>query len=249
MMTARRLLLRARELDARKNDPQLKTKSALDYYEEDQAILSGKEPGEAQPARMAPQLPESQVEIRLSDLIGKLKAAHSNGGDGQHFVMEAVAVEMTTVVEESLTVRYEQLEPVEGLAVRNRHLAETDRYRFEFNDATTLKIVDKWTGRSTTIWGDPHVDVSDIQGNLDGDFKDLKASNSHTTFMLLDGTRLTITAEDSGVIEAVDIFKGSQHARGLGAASKSFSEKNGLFSTRVDSGILYNVAMGDTIYA
>jgi len=245
LMTARRLLLRARELETAKDDPLAKTKTARDYFEEDQVILSGNEPVESHYTKPV----EDSIRIDLRELIqaNKYRTNHSEPQASIQF--EATVVETSTVVEESLAIRYESLEQVDGLVVRTKQLAETDRYRFEFSDGSTLKISDKWTGRSTTIWGDPHVDVSDIQGNLDGDFKDLTASKTHTTFMLLDGTRLTITAEDAGIIEAVDIYKGSQHLRGLGAASKSFNDKNGLFSTRVDSSGSSSLPMGDVIYA
>jgi hypothetical protein len=245
LITARRLLLRARELETAKGDPLAKTRTALDYFEEDQVILSGKDPVKTSPPRPE----EDTIRIDLRELIqaNAFRSAHPETQSSIQF--EATAVEISTTIEESLAIRYESLEPVDGLVLRNKQLAETDRYRFEFSDGSTLKISDKWTGRSTTIWGDPHVDVSDIQGNLDGDFKDLTASKTHTTFLLLDGTRLTITAEDAGIIEAVDIYKSSQHLRGLGAASKSFSEKNGLFSTRVDSSLPSSLPMGDVINA
>ena len=150
------------------------------------------------------------MRISLGDLIQQLRSLDARqdttGQQVNNPLMNVTTVEVTTTIQEEFTFQYSSLEPVDGLVVRNRNLAETDRYAFNFSDGTTLKITDKWSGKSTTIWGDPHVDVSDVQGNNDGDFKDLTASDSHTTFMLQDGTRLTITAKDAGIIEGVDIF-------------------------------------------
>ena len=73
------------------------------------------------------------------------------------------------------------------------------------------------------------VDLSDVEGNVNGDFKDLTASLTHTTFQLLDGTRVTFTAQDSGVIEAVDIFKDNQHLRGVGAGSAEWANADAQF--------------------
>jgi hypothetical protein len=117
--------------------------------------------------------------------------------------------------------------------VHDQHYAESDRYLYKFADGTTFTILDKWTNRSTTVWGDPHVDVNDMEGNNNGDFKDLKSSDDITTFMLGDGTRITFTAKDAGIIERVDIFKGSQHVKGMGQAAKGFSAETGLFFNQV----------------
>jgi len=68
-----------------------------------------------------------------------------------------------------------------------------------------------------------------VEGNWDGDFKDLAGSATHTTFMLLDGTRLTITALDTGIIEAVDIYKDSERIRGYGGASSHFQARQQYF--------------------
>ena len=70
--------------------------------------------------------------------------------------------------------------------------------------------------------------------------------------MLEDGTRVTFTARDSGIIEQVDIFKGQQHLQGIGAASTAWEDKNQLFSTNVDTqGDTYrsSIPTGDTVYA
>jgi hypothetical protein len=93
--------------------------------------------------------------------------------------------------------------------------------------------------------------VDDLAGNQDGDFQDLKKSNTQTTMMLQDGTRVTFTALDNGVIEAVDIFKGNQHLGGIGEASKNWKLETGLFATRVDQdgGKSSSLATGDTVYA
>ncbi len=251
LLIARRLLMYARQ-----NDPSNKTKTkdhptAKEAMEEDQAILSGKMPGKDSACH--PVSDTKDEFINLKDLIQQIRKMDGPSNQTvrvpEGFLIQATTVEVTTTIEEEFSFQYTTLKQVDGLVVQNKHLAETDRYAFEFSDGTTFKIIDKWSGKSTTIWGDPHVDVSDVQGNLDGDFKDLTGSDSHTTFMLLDGTRLTITAKDAGIIEAVDIYKENQHVRGIGAGSLSFNDKNGLFSTRVDTGSFSSVPTGDKIYA
>jgi len=249
LITARRLLLRAREHESDQNNPLTKKKTALDDFKEDQAILSGEKPDQVKGNSKPVEPTGNETRINLGQLIKSLREL-SGGPVGKPVPQaEMVTIEETLIIEESLNISFLSLEPITGIALRNRQVAETDRYRFEFRDGSTFNIIDKWTGRSTSIWGDPHVDVNDIPGTLDGDFKDLKASNSHTTFMLLDGTRLTITAEDDGIIEAVDIFKGGQHLRGLGAASKSFSNQSAFFSSEIGYRSPSGLPVGDVVYA
>jgi hypothetical protein len=253
LIIARRLLTYARENDPTKKSSHSKSQSAKEAMEEDQAILSGKMPGEVDSSSSGSQ--GDDIRVCLRDLIKQLTALRGKTGTGdqaaQPVTMEATTVEVSTHIEQEFSMQYTSLERVEGLVVRNPHLAETDRYAFEFQDGATLKITDKWSGKSTTIWGDPHVDVSDVDGDRDGDFQDLKESNSQTTFMLTDGTRLTISAMDNGVIQAVDIYKGDQHVTGVGSGSIMFNDKNGLFSTKVQNGSSASstVAMGDVVYA
>jgi hypothetical protein len=247
LIAVRRLLVRASELEAHNKDPRLKTKSLKESYEEDQVTLSGNAPG-ADTAHSTEHKVENE-HIRLKDLIQQLGLAR-NIKDGSQAAGTQVTIQAEVSRVEEMEINYDALTPVEGLVVRNPNLAETDRYRFEFSDGTTLRIVDKWAGKSTTIWGDPHIDSSDIAGNWDGNFKDLTASDTHTTFMLKDGTRLTITARDAGVIEAVDIFKGSQHVTGVGAGSKSWSEKTAFFHPIIgDSSGSSSIPLGDVVFA
>ncbi len=249
LITARRLLLRARERDSEQNTPLTKKKTALDDFKEDQAILSGEKPDKVKADSKPIESTGNETRINLGQLIQSLREMSGKDAGGMVTRAEVITIEETIIEQESLSITYESFEPVDGIALRNRQVAETDRYRFEFKDGSTFNIIDKWTGKSTSIWGDPHIDVNDIKGTLDGDFKDLTASNSHTTFMLLDGTRLTITAEDNGIIEAVDIFKDGQHLRGLGAASKSFSNQSAFFSSGVDYRSASGLSLGDVVYA
>lgn len=103
-----------------------------------------------------------------------------------------------------------------GLRRIGSNIVDTGRYLIGFVNATTLKIFDKATSLATTIWGDPHVDLSDVPGNINGEFSDLTKSSIYTTFRLLDSTEVVIQAPDNGLIESVDIFKGSQHVKGHG---------------------------------
>lgn len=247
LVAVKRLLTRAGELEAQRKDPRAKLKSIKESFEEDQVEISGEIPSATSARRSKTDHIENE-NIHLRDLLSRLDQAMEYKGEKNKGVQ--AAVQETVTIVEDLEINYDVMTPVEGLVVRNPHLAETDRYRFEFSDGTTLRIVDKWAGKSTTIWGDPHIDLSDMEGNLNGDFKDLTGSDSHTTFILKDGTRLTITAKDAGIIESVDIFKNSQHAVGIGAGSKSWSEKNGLFNLKVDSSTISSgIPMGDVVYA
>ena len=190
--------------------------------------------------------------IDLARLFARLKELNDNPEAARQAAqdsVEQVNVQIehkTTEIEVSIDVN----QPVYGLEVVNKNLAQTDRYLFEFRDGATLTIKDKWSGRSTTIFGDPHVDVDDVEGNVDGDFKDLAENERFTTFMLQDGTRLTITALDTGIIEKVDLFLGMQHLQGTGAGSSDW-EKQQLFDGRVQQGDGYESTLerGDVIKA
>ncbi len=96
---------------------------------------------------------------------------------------------------------------------------DTGRYLISFMSATSLRILDKLSKLSTTIWGDPHVDLSDEKGRVNGEFSDLKKSNVMTTLKLLDDTSVVIKAPDDGLIQEVHIFKGDQHVMGIGKGS------------------------------
>jgi hypothetical protein len=152
----------------------------------------------------------------------------------------------------TMELTYTPAQKVEGLIVHNQNQAESDRYLFTFNNAgTDFTILDKWTKHSTRVWGDPHVDLDDIQGEYNGEFSDLKSSDSHTTFMLMDGTRVTFNAKDNGLIEGVDLIKGSQHVHATGKASANW-DSSGLFNTQVmTDGISSesSITRGDTIFA
>lgn len=253
LVIARRLMRHMERLENQRKGKPVEKKTVEEEMEEDSAIISGNAPANAVNAQKAQQAP--QVEhINLADLIAALKqvnqqASQAAGAAGQTTTQQVQVSFQQTITREA-SMSYSKLEPVEGLVRRSEQVAETDRYRFDFTNGATFTITDKWSNRATTIWGDPHVDVDDIEGESNGDFQDLKGSNTHTTFMLQDGTQLTFTALDTGVIEAVDIFKGSQHLGGIGMASKQWSDKNGLFSKAVDSSVgSSSVQQGDVVYA
>jgi hypothetical protein len=195
---------------------------------------------------------ESDTRIRLSDLASRLRDLQQNPQNPatDRPVRSETMIASLTQQETEVTIRVEIYEPVSGLVRRDQHLAESDRYRFEFVDGATFKITDKWSGKSTTIWGDPHVDTSDEEGSSNGEFSDLRGSDQYTTLKLQDGTQITFTAKDNGVIEAVDIVNGSQHLRGTGSASKDWSEERSLFADPVDSaGTGSAVPTGDLVIA
>jgi hypothetical protein len=253
LVIARRLMITAQELEARRHGKHVTQKSAKEIMEEDQALLSGETPETARAEKTSAYDGNSgqaeETDIRLSDLIGKLHQ-DQGGNNSPAAQIQAAEVEYTRTEEVELSLRYTSLERVDGLVVRSKNLAETDRYSLEFQDGMTFRIVDKYSGRATRIWGDPHVDVDDVEGDREGEFSDFKGSDSHTTLALQDGTRVTFTAKDNGVIERVDIFKNNQHLGGLGSASKEFNEETGLFAASVDTSTSgASVSAGDTVYA
>ncbi|PKO13789.1 MAG: hypothetical protein CVU39_17335 [Chloroflexi bacterium HGW-Chloroflexi-10] len=247
LVIGRRLILHAQRSEDQRKGKRIEEKSAKDEMDEDRALISGNVPVEGVTTQ-SPQQKTENVDIKLSDLFARLKE-FENQQPGN--AAQQVQVNFEQVIEREASFRYTVLEKVDGLVRRSQTLAETDRYSFEFSDGTTFKITDKWSNRSTTIWGDPHVDVDDEEGNLDGDFQDLKGSDSHTTLMLLDGTQVSFTAKDNGIIEAVDIYKGSQHLNGIGEASTKWNMQNGLFASQVENGAGNSSAVpkGDTVYA
>ncbi|HNO30453.1 MAG TPA: DUF1521 domain-containing protein [Anaerolineales bacterium] len=230
LVAARRLLQMAEHEDARRSGRDVEEKSALDYMEEDQALIS--DAAHETRSQALPSLPQIEnLNINLSELH---QAHNGEAGPGPKNEAQAThVVENIQSVEIQFELRYHSNTPINGLVVHDQNYAESDRYLFKFADGATFTILDKWANKSTTIWGDPHVDVDDVDGNNNGDFKDLKASSEITTFMLSDGTRLTFKAQDAGIIEHVDIFKGSQHIKGKGAAAKDFTAEAGLFSPTV----------------
>jgi hypothetical protein len=89
-----------------------------------------------------------------------------------------------------------------------------------------------------------------MKGDRNGESLDLKNSNSLTTFILMDGTRVTFNATDYGVIENVDIISGSQHVHGNGQASESWS-KSELFTPQVlTDGTTpnFDISRGDAVF-
>ncbi len=215
----------------RRNGKKVEKKPLMNDTEADSVSLSGKAPAEAVKTQSAKPTTDD-LQIKLFDLIARLKELVSQSSGSTQV---QASIKQTVEIKASLT--YTVLEKVNGLVRNSQNKAETDRYLFEFSDGVTFKITDKWSNRSTTIWGDPHIDVDDVAGDRDGDFQDLKSSNSQTTFMLQDATRVTITAQDDGLIEMVDIFKGSQHLEGIGQASAEWDQEAGLFASPVDANI------------
>ena len=252
LLTARRLLLRAHQDVLGKMKPADREEApptAREALAEDEALLSG---GAVTPDPGCPVPKESDTRIRLSDLAHRLRELQQDpqGAAAGRSARSETVVASLTQQETEVTIRIEVYEPVSGLVRRDQHLAESDRYRFEFVDGATFRITDKWSGKSTTIWGDPHVDTSDEEGSSNGEFSDLRESDQYTTLKLQDGTQVTFTAKDNGVIEAVDVVNGSQHLRGIGSASKEWSEERSLFADPVDSaGTGSAVPTGDLVIA
>jgi hypothetical protein len=248
LVLARRLILLTRQLEKHRLDPTAETKSFKEIMEEDEIQLSGGVQSSYVQPEKAPTTSDANVDIKLSDLTRQLDELRKQSPSTAN---STDSVTFTQTSSTSLEVEWKSYEQVDGLVVRDKHLAETNLYTFEFLDGTSFKITDKSTGKSTTIWGDPHIDTSDQDGSSNGEFSDLKSSDSYTTFSLRDGTRITFTAKDNGLIEAVDIVNNNQQVHGTGSGDSTFSEETGLFDTRLKtSGSLYSLpSIGDIVYA
>ncbi len=246
----RQLMIISGQLVIYRDGKKLKIQDALDSLQADQQDISS----EAREAAKLAALPSQSQNIpndrvRLGDIAQQIPTTAAQPAQANQSVViaqrETISLEMEFFSASST--------PVQGLVRHNQQQAETDRYQFLFKDGASFTIRDKWTNRSTTIWGDPHVDLSDVEGDRNGEFSDLKKSNSHTTLMLMDGTRVTFTAKDDGIIGAVDIFKGSQHLQGMGAASEQWGNgENGLFAGPVMENAASQASglpSGDTVYA
>ena len=252
IMVAHQLMRMEKDAVARRKGEHVEEKTIQDYFKEDQALIgsfSGVE--QTQQAQALP--PVQDMKVNLPVLKQQLNAL-DNGAQPTpaQDAGAGTAVTISQSISISMELRLTVNAPISGLVARDKNVAETDRYLFNFKDGQTLTILDKWANKSTTIWGDPHVDVDDVEGANNGDFKDLKTSNDHTTFMLADGARLTFKAKDDGLIERVDIFKGSQHLSGTGQADEKFTPESGLFETQVkDDGqaAAGSTPLGDVVYA
>ncbi|MEI6223068.1 MAG: DUF1521 domain-containing protein [bacterium] len=249
-MMALRLIKMAKHAEDRRNGKKVDDKSALEYFKEDQAIIS-----------------QTAIEAKQQDQLN-IDAIVNNNNQTESTRTQAQNIEKTTPITDSdqvdlslraslkveteLILSFSSSPAIDGLKVHNKNLAESDRYLFIFKDGSTFTILDKWANKSTTVWGDPHIDVDDVDGNNDGDFNQLKSSDEYTTFKLGDGTRLTFTAKDDGIIEKVDIYKGSQHVTGIGQAGIEFSSESSLFSTTIKSDgsiAAFAEPMGDVVFS
>jgi hypothetical protein len=262
LMIARRLMLATDQLQLYRNGKKVEAKNLKEALDEDAVILST---GSTTPTPAAKAQSNQTVQdqsVRLSDLTRQMDELKTGSAQTAGSPPNVASTDPEQVRQSELTIQRQTVEltidlhytpntPVNGLVKRDAHLAETDRYLLNFKDGTTFTIIDKWANRSTTIWGDPHVDVSDVEGENNGDFQDLKGSDSQTTMMLADGTRVTFTAKDSAVIEAVDIFKDGSHLHGVGMASKDWDGgNNALFNSSVATdGKGASVPAGDVVYA
>lgn len=139
----------------------------------------------------------------------------------------------------------------EGLRVVNANTIDTGRYYLQFESQSNFIIYDKTTAKSTRIWGDPHIDLSDVKGDINGEFSDLKQSFFKTTFMLQDGTKVLFNAPDNGFIESVIVTKNTSAAFGIGTIPAAFTEdeNNFVFSGQVSPSFLINDAGEDVVYA
>ena len=241
LTVVRRLLEMDKNAKARHSGKNVEEKSALDYMEEDQVLISAVAlDAQKQESNSLPQI--ENVNVNLADLRG----------DAKQTTAQQVVVQENQSIEIEMELRYQSNAPIDGLVVHDKNYAESDRYLFKFADGSTFTILDKWTSKSTTIWGDPHVDVNDVEGTSNGDFKDLTSSEDVTTFMLADDTRVTFKAQDAGIIEQVDIFKGSQHIKGTGQAAADFSAETGLFFNKVlqdGASVASATPLGDVVRA
>lgn len=243
LVVARRMMVLAQQAELRRKDPHAATMNLKEIIEKDEALFSSGETAKLDGYERSKPVQSENSDIKLGELMSRLKDLVKDGGS-----VEA-AVEQSYEARTELKISYTELAKVDGLVKRSDQQAETDRYLLEFLDQITFKITDKWTGRATTVWGDPHIDTDDQEGSLNGEFSDLTGSDSHTTMQLMDDTRVTFSAKDRGVIEAVDIYKGSQHLRGIGGGMQNAAAETYFFSGTVDSASTSTIPTGDVVRA
>ena len=259
LVSAQRVMSIMQELDKKRKNPNAQTKNLKQIKEEqDQLILSGKAPVNGKNGQTSVEnfnISLKQIKINLEALQPKagensnqapVQAETRLKGQGLLEVPEEtqpqtqglMQVQAEVQVEQKTEMRYtitaNASSTAATLTLVDKKQAETERYTFDFLSPDSFRITDKETMKSTTIWGDPHVDTNDQEGNFNGEFSDLTASSTYTTFLLLDGTRITFTAKDTSVIEKVDIIVGQQHLTGAGAAAKDFSEETGFFASKIN---------------
>ncbi len=249
LVLARRVMLSMDRIRLHKEGKEVGSQTAEEAFEEDQLLLSGSIPDTQPVPDYSPAGDENSVQINLSQLTKTLKEIESASPPTASSKQNQITA---AFLRTDISIRYQSFSKVDGIVLHNKNLAETDRYLLSFSDGATFKITDKWSGKSTTIWGDPHIDTSDQEGNSNGEFSDLTTSNTHTTLMLEDGTRVTFTALDNGVINRVDVFKEHQHLGGIGSASPEWKDSNGLFNSRIDTQaeiLRSSIPTGDTVFA
>ncbi|MBI9042856.1 MAG: DUF1521 domain-containing protein [Anaerolineaceae bacterium] len=253
LQTARKLMTYAENYAKRKENPAAETVSAREMLEQDKVVLQHTSTV-SQDNEIKGNFKIQQVDMKLSEFhqVSIHQESRQIQFQGRNINQKETEIETTETISTEIELKISSWEDVEGLVLRDDKNAETDRYQFEFRSGTELIILDKWTLRSTRIWGDPHIDLNDLKGSNNGDFKDLKGSDYLTTFMLQDGTRVTITALDSGIIEEVDIFKGKQHLHGTGSGSSFWQSGSNFFDKEVTNNGYSetpHLNKGDVIYA
>jgi hypothetical protein len=155
------------------------------------------------------------------------------------------------IIEMELSI--DPAQKIDGLLFHDHSQIETDRYLIIFgHSGMDMTIIDKCALRSTYIWGDPHFDSNDVEGDQNGKLSNPDGSDDHVTFMLMDGTTVTIKVKEKSMIEDVDIIKGNQRIHGAGQASSNWSNQNALFNTHlVPDGFIAETSIprGYTVFA
>ena len=152
-----------------------------------------------------------QESINLTELIQQLKHfeelhrqryesfTHETSSNNDNSLAGEIVFSQHQNIEKELTITLPH--SIVGLMIRSQNHVETDRYLFEINCLTPeISIIDKWTQHSTRIWS-----------HIVGEEPAARTVFNHVTFMLMDGTRLTISANADGIILGIDIIKGNQH--------------------------------------
>ena len=140
LTVVRRLLEMDKNAKARRSGKNVEEKSALDYMEEDQVLISAVAlDAQKQESNSLPQI--ENVNVNLADLRG----------DAKQTTAQQAAVQENQSIEIEMELRYQSNAPIDGLVVHDKNYAESDRYLFKFADGSTFTILDKWTSKSTTI--------------------------------------------------------------------------------------------------
>ena len=156
------------------------------------------------------------------------------------------------VVETELTI-VPNLNPDE-LFYLDPNLIESDRYFFFLDfGGSNFTILDKWTTHSTQIlikplddeFSAPFIDAMNT-------VKDIKSLENIVTFMLMDGTRITIQSKKGDYFRCIDVLKNNFRCHANGSTSEDNVQHSAFFEPAIfEDGYISEATIprGKTVFA